>query len=763
MILNFDIIRQDIEAFADDTSDVAIDRITGQILFARGGKDYEFTVLKKEDHIKNVMYNNTEIPYLTFLTKHVANLDSLAERIVAKRPPVQAYTDGPAVLETPLSGEIRDKSAIKLLDDECKEKDTFSSKIIFITADAGHGKTALLREYQFKQAQNYLQGNTDFLFWHIDLQGRQLLRLSEAFMGDLGELRISGLWWQSIIRLIKHGKLIIGIDGFDELAVEQGSNDALGALSLIVNQMENSGTLVAASRRTFFDTEDYLKRSRLIEGKLNNLCHFDQINLEDWDRETAILYLINRGFESPEELFDEICSHLGRQENHPILTRPFLLSQIAGAIITYGISASEFIGGMTNPEDPHKGVNSIIEAFVKREVDEKWKSKETGQPYLSKDQHIEILSAVAEEMWKNQRDRLAIEIIETLTVILLDQWQIEDKDLRLQVFEMVRMHALLVIPIDGDNNYRKFEHPQFKDYFTARSLDLLINTAHSNSFTKPLTNFLSIAQISDSLALYTFSNTNLSNKDVKDVLNMLEDMVLSEWKPTFLHINVGTLLPYILRDYDLSEMLEFKSKVIYSSLIFENKQFRNFEIHNGTFLNTSFRGSSFENIKLINCELDEVCIGSNTSFKNVQFIDCEFNGLKLGDNDDSAIIEFAPIRVQQKFKELGIEVINTSMKLEFESVKEPHRHSKAIHRFLRSMRRTTFISKNNIETILRSDKNFIIDELIPLMEKHDLLEYRKDKGDVWSLRTSYQDMSRAEFEDGNTSCHKFWKELEKKN
>lgn len=760
MILSFDIIKQDIEAFADDTSDVAIDRKTGQFLFSRGGKDYQFTVLKRDDHIKNVIFNEVELPYLTFLTKHVANLDSLAERLVAKRPPVQAYTDGPAILETPLAVKVKDNSAIKLLDGECKEKDGFNSKIVFITADAGHGKTALLRQYQYQQAKDYLKGNASFLFWHIDLQGRQLLRLSEAFMGDLGELRISGLWWQSIIRLIKHGKLIIGIDGFDELAVEQGSNDALGALSMIVNQMENSGTLVAASRRTFFDTEDYLKRSKLIEGRLNNLCQFDQINLEDWDKETALMFLINRGFENPEELYEEVFTHLGRQENHPILTRPFLLSQLANAILKYKISASDFIGGMTHPEDPHKGVNSIIEAFVKREVEEKWKSKETGQPYLTKIQHVEILSAVAEEMWKSQRDRLGIDIIETITVILLDQWKIDDKDLRLQVFEMVKMHALLVIPIDGDTSFRKFEHPQFKDYFTAHSLDSLIGAAYHKNQLKPLTNFLSIAQISDSLALYTFSNTILTNKDVKIVLNMLGEMVSNEWRPTFLHINVGTLLPYLLRDYDLPEILVFKSKVIYSSLIFENKKFRNFELHNGTFLNTSFRGSTFINIQLINCELDEICIGLNTKFENVKFVDCEFNGLKIGDDDDAVSIEFAPSRIHHKLKDLGIEVLNTSMKLEFEENQEPHYHSKAIHRFLRSMRRTTFISRNNIETLLKSDKSFILNDLIPIMEKHDLLERRKEKGEVWTLRTSYQEMSRAEFEEGDTKCHNFWREIE---
>ena len=114
---------------------------------------------------------------------------------------------------------------------------------------------------------------------------------------------------------------------------------------------------------------------------------------------------------------------------------------------------------MSNPQDPRKGVNSIIEAFVKREVEEKWKVKETGEPYLNKEQHIQLLGIVAEEMWKAQSDKLDMDIIQTLTVILLDEWGIEDNDRRKQIFEMVRMHALLVTPLDGNPKYRRFETP----------------------------------------------------------------------------------------------------------------------------------------------------------------------------------------------------------------------------------------------------------------------------------------------------------------
>ena len=83
-------------------------------------------------------------------------------------------------------------------------------------------------------------------------------------MTELGELRINGLYYNSIITLIKNGLIILGIDGFDELAAEVGGDKALGSLSKLVQDLGGSGTIVAASRRAFFNTQDYINNSSLI-------------------------------------------------------------------------------------------------------------------------------------------------------------------------------------------------------------------------------------------------------------------------------------------------------------------------------------------------------------------------------------------------------------------------------------------------------------------------------------------------------------------
>ena len=154
MILNFEVIKDDIEAFADDISEVVVERSTGSFLFTRNAKDYVIKIIRKGNFIENVEYNGSIIPYKTFLAKHLAKLDSLAEKISNKRHGVESFIDGPATLDSVEKGEKPGK-ALELLEKECHRRNEYTTKIIFITADAGHGKTALLRQYQSVQAIKY--------------------------------------------------------------------------------------------------------------------------------------------------------------------------------------------------------------------------------------------------------------------------------------------------------------------------------------------------------------------------------------------------------------------------------------------------------------------------------------------------------------------------------------------------------------------------------------------------------------------------------
>ena len=135
-------IYADIAAFADDENDVIIDK--GLVVFQRNRQTYECRLVETGDGIE-VEYDGSRIPYKRFLAEELGRLSILAEAIRQKRKDVQPYIDTQSVRSDSLDSKSAASSAIETVRDECRSRPFGETKLIFLTADAGHGKTALLR------------------------------------------------------------------------------------------------------------------------------------------------------------------------------------------------------------------------------------------------------------------------------------------------------------------------------------------------------------------------------------------------------------------------------------------------------------------------------------------------------------------------------------------------------------------------------------------------------------------------------------------
>ena len=162
-----DEIKNDILAFADDDSDVLFES-NGDIIFYKNGNLQTCNIATNIDGNCIVTYQGEQFSYRTFIAKKLANLEIFARKIIEKRRTIDAFVGSPAILKS-VHKESRN-TALTLLREECDNFLEFGSKISFITADAGHGKSALLKQYQFLQADRYLKNQSPYLFWHIDKQ-----------------------------------------------------------------------------------------------------------------------------------------------------------------------------------------------------------------------------------------------------------------------------------------------------------------------------------------------------------------------------------------------------------------------------------------------------------------------------------------------------------------------------------------------------------------------------------------------------------------
>lgn len=754
-------IRKDILAFADDDSDVLIEN-TGYIVFHKNGTAESCSIKTDSQHNQRVEYNGEDLSYNEFISKKLARLDIFASKIKEKRNKLPEFIDGPAMLYTTSINE--NGKALELLKKECDNFFEFGSKISFITADAGHGKSVLLRQFQYEQAERYLNKESHYLFWHIDLQGRDLVRLGEAIMYDLGALRMPGLYYPSIINLIQKKMIILAIDGFDELAAEIGGLNAVSSLSNFINEMDGSGTLICASRRTFFDTGDYIKKANILNRDRPLDINFNELKLKDWAKSEVVDYFNIKDYNNPQQIYNDILIELQNDANHPILTRPFLLAKLELSLEKESSKISNFFSNHSNTND---GVCVIVESFTKREVD-KWKDRNatdqtTGNPYLTFDQHIELLSVMAKEMWESKNDFLTKDEIELLTVLLVEEWGVSE-DIKQKIVRLATSHAFL-IPKDDRMNSRKFDHEEFRYYFLSHALAKMIDKCLNKQDFNELKRFLYLEQLPDSVATYCFNYLVDKERNAEQIISSFVKIVNSEWKPTYLQTNIGTLIPFLLNDLNNSQ-LTIKAKINYSSLIFESKTLKNIQFEDGLFINVSIRNSTFENIRFINCEFNEIKFEqkSKNKINNVSFNNCSVTSVVILEDGQSVEIAYAPTRIQYLLTKKGINTIDTS---------ELKTESKDTSIFKKSLLR--FIFKYNKQMIqyaksIREDGYFnnadlIIDEVIPLLEKHNIISKidtnasRQIRSDAWRLKVGMDILLQGDKDDVANKYYSFWQEV----
>lgn len=762
----FEFYKKEILSFADDTRDVVVDR-NGNITFMRFNQI--MTVGIREDAKSHIVisYNGHDFPYKTFLAKHMASLDLMAQRILDNDPQQEDiyYVDGGAVL---LTDDERNSegTGLKLINHECTRPVPMGSKICFVTANAGHGKTHLLRRYQHEQARRYKNNESHFLFLHIDLHGRNLHGLDEMMLYEIHDrLHIPGIYTQSIMTLMRNGLLILGVDGFDELSAETDGEKAIGSFSNLIHSLDGQGTLIAASRRTFFNTQDYLKQKNLISDISEASCYFDELRLNNWGEKECVEYL-SCFTNSPAEEYNKLLSYLGNDRNNPLIERPFLFTSIVDYAYSHDTTAYDFL---REGNDSELGLERIISAFIRREVS-KWNNYCLTDPngYLSYEQHEEFLAEVAMEMWLSQRDYVNIEVLEFSLTIFLDSWGIP-QNLHPDILNLVKSHALLVADNHG-SQFRRFDHDEFRNYFLAKGVTALLESSCVSGNYNKVHRILSIGQMQDSVAMFSakFIRRDLKLQVVKDLIRESNN----ELRNTYFQPNLGIFLPNFMDNEPLTERLTIDNRIVFSSLIFENKTLCNLRFVCCTFMNVSFHHTKMTNVSFHKCVFSDISFhkDSQMEFTNVVIHDdCQIAKVSVFDsNREPQYEEFAPLNINARLEKYNIRrdacnAIGEAIQINYGS-----EFRKAVKRFLNKFIKASFqYEKNLMDDPIYYSKYYDVymDEIIPLMERYDIIKEISNNNShqngsrAWALK-DYDLSTIFEAEESPQSpLYGFWKEV----
>lgn len=764
----FQDILDDLRAFADDESDFLSDA-SGRVFMRRNGHDVEFDLIANATGgLPDVSCDGERMPFVEFLGDHLANLPGFAEKIVTKRAPsLPAWIDGPATASDGM-GSLDAGRSLELLATLC-DQPTWSTDLIFVTADAGHGKSSLLSKYQYESARGFSSGASP-LFWHIDLQGRQLLQLSEALMGDLGDLRVTGLWPEAIYRLVRRGLLILAVDGFDELAAERGDADALGALAQVISKLDGRGTVLAASRSAFFDVDDYLRQGSLAAAHMGS-CSISRLHLEPWEREHNADYLCATSrwtslLESRAEIH-AMAERLGLDgdETHPILGRPFLFTRVVKWAERYECPPHELLQPTVESMD---SLDRVLNAFVEREVKEKWKVQQTGLPYLSHEQHVRFLEDVAYEMWLSQSETLRIDVINLLMGLLLDDWKVSEAH-QTNVLEMTRAHVLLVRPQGVPFEARAFDHPEFRHYFLAQRLARIAEESVASGF-DGLKSFLSRGPLPESVAAHATRKLAAGCRaELPDLVCGLCGLTEYDERGGYIRSNVGTLLPFLLHHCPTGGRLEVNARVTFTGRALEGLTLRNIDFRRVNLVKASLKDTHLEDVTFGEASIVGlgVWVGDHATRVGDDVVllkDCALKGVVVSSAEREEE-EYAPVRVRSRLEAVGFRFEESDGEDE-PSPPIENDNVKVAKKLLRVLSRSVFMTDRLIRLRLsQPEPRRAFEVVLPLMVDHGIL--RPDHwqggggGEVWRLQVLVSDVLRDEAASGEFAG--FWADLRERD
>ncbi|HEX6781403.1 MAG TPA: NACHT domain-containing protein [Solirubrobacterales bacterium] len=457
-----DILAEDLRGFADRGTEPEFEN-DGNTLSAtwqvRGHEHEALFDLDSTRSLRWVTGPSGNDPYSAFLRSDLmADFDQLASACKATIERQEDFVASEALIDDGLqpSSEVLTPQALSEVADNARSQAEGLTSLFFLKGDAGAGKTTLLREATALQAERYLEGQSDFLFFYVSAQGRELSNLRDAFSGELDDLR-AAFTRDAVATLTRAGALIPIVDGFDELLGTAGYSGAFSSLQSLLTELDALGTLVVSARSAFYDIE-FLGRSsgRSSETDLG----ITTVELMPWSDSQLREYLIrDRAGQDPAKTL-EACENLSSSDRE-LLRRPFFASQF------------EVFVTRAHASDESRLLEHLITAYIDREAEKIVNAN--GDPVLPPDGHRHLFELAVSEMWEGEGRQLSGDDLRTIAELVSERFGL-DADQASQLRAKVTSYAGFR-PRRGRHHSQAnfaFEHEVYFDYFLGSAIQRLL-------------------------------------------------------------------------------------------------------------------------------------------------------------------------------------------------------------------------------------------------------------------------------------------------
>lgn len=324
---------KDINAFADLGTQVATEG--NELTVTRNGKRFTvaknglgYTVTTSDGGEKTFPNAGALLADAAF-----ADLPRIAKNQVVLLSP-QRVSDNPVPIVGELKNIVGDSSIFAIeqgqtpwlaLDQWLAKQQGSSTRggtdLLLIDGPAGVGKTTVVREAALLRAERY-DGSAPLIL-QIASRGRVLQNIADLIAFALQDVR-SNLTIGQLMSLVRHGLIILAIDGFDELSDPNGFETAWSGLNNLIASSRGAATFLLAGRETFVSTELMQRQITSFDTRTDRLS---SLTLGDPDPAGAKNWLLAQQGWDQELLDREFVEPIFEHGSYAL--RPFFLDVIS--------------------------------------------------------------------------------------------------------------------------------------------------------------------------------------------------------------------------------------------------------------------------------------------------------------------------------------------------------------------------------------------------------------------------------------------------
>lgn len=449
------VIKDDLAPFADTAADGP--RISweeaeaGRLKATWSSQDHELTAIFLVDQVSrrpSVEFRGRTLDYKSFLADaNVGGLYRLAERLAAYHkdfPYVQTLAGTSDPTESP-------RPAIELIAAKLDEPPSDFTEVLFLTGEAGAGKTSSLRRLTIARANAYRAGDASSIYLYVNAQGRALATFDQALSVELDDLR-SQLTYDMIAPLVRNDLLVPLVDGFDEL-LGSSYDDSFSSLSRFLGTLHGRGRIVACARSAYYEQEFLARIGKESAGGLT--WQVERVEMKEWDvLQRGKLIELRCGAAGTPERTDEVAEAaeelLRSDDLREIAGKPFFVDKIAQLLIErrqLPSHQSAFVG--------------LVDAYLERETGEKLLDADR-RPLMTPQALSSILTELASEMWILETRQLPPDTVREVVAMVL-----EDIGLRGQIQEYLHMRGPMLGFLTSSSAGKRveFEHELMFSFF----------------------------------------------------------------------------------------------------------------------------------------------------------------------------------------------------------------------------------------------------------------------------------------------------------